>query len=62
MFADGPIVVGGGGSDLRLFHEYGIPAVLYGPGGDNAHGVDEYVEIDQLTDFCLILANLLCQS
>jgi acetylornithine deacetylase len=58
-FPDGPIVVGGGGSDLRLFNQYGIPAVLYGPGGDNAHGVDEYVEADQLADFCLILANLL---
>jgi acetylornithine deacetylase len=62
VFADGPIVVGGGGSDLRLFHEYGIPAVLYGPGGEGAHGVDEYVEIEQLIEFCLVLANLLSES
>lgn len=32
--------------DLFLFHQFGIPAVLLGPRGDNYHGKDEWVSID----------------
>lgn len=42
-----PAVVGiEGPCDLFLFHEWGIPAVLWGPSGGNVHGADEYVELD----------------
>ncbi len=58
-FKEGPLIAGAGGSDLRLFHEFDIPAVLYGPAGDNSHGTDEYVETRELMDFCLIMTNLL---
>jgi acetylornithine deacetylase len=32
----------------RLNGYGGSPAVIYGPGGANAHGADEYVEIEEL--------------
>jgi acetylornithine deacetylase len=37
-----------GPCDLFVFHEFGIPAVLWGPRGGNIHAADEYVEIDSL--------------
>lgn len=46
-----PMVVGGGGSDLRVPVLYaGSPTVLWGPGGGPIHSVDEWVSIDQLVD------------
>jgi len=47
-----PIVIGGGGSDLRCLTKYAeTPAVVFGGGtGEGAHGIDEYVEIDSLID------------
>ncbi len=43
-----PPPVGGieGPCDMFAFHEFGIPAVLWGPRGGNTHAADEYVEID----------------
>ncbi len=43
-------VVGGieGPCDMFAFHEFGIPAVLWGPRGGNTHAADEYVEIDSV--------------
>lgn len=35
-----------GPCDLYLFHEFGMPAILWGPKGGNTHAADEYVEID----------------
>ena len=34
--------------DTRHYLAYGIPSVCYGPLGGNAHGVDEYLELDTL--------------
>ena len=38
-----PPVVGIESCDLYVFHEFGIPAVLWGPRGGSTHGADEYV-------------------
>ena len=45
-----PVVGIEGPCDLYIFHRYGIPAVLWGPRGGNAHGADEYVELDSVVD------------
>ena len=37
-----------GHCDMFVFHEFGIPAVLWGARGGNTHAADEYVEIDSL--------------
>jgi len=39
-----------GPCDMFVFHEFGIPALLWGPHGGNAHMPDEYVEIDSLME------------
>lgn len=40
---------GDGTSDLHSFNLYShTPAVIYGPNGGNAHGVDEYVDLDSI--------------
>ena len=37
------------GSDARKLSRAGIPTILFGPGSiDQAHSVDEYIEVDQL--------------
>ena len=38
-------------SDARFFTEKGIPAVLFGPEGENIHGEQEHVEIKTLKKF-----------
>ncbi|MCZ2154139.1 MAG: M20/M25/M40 family metallo-hydrolase [Bryobacterales bacterium] len=44
-----PLVQGiEGPCDMFVFHEFGIPAVLWGATGANLHQPDEYVEIDSL--------------
>lgn len=44
-----PMVVGGGGNDLRLPVLYANkPAVLFGPRGSKVHSVDEWVEIAEV--------------
>jgi acetylornithine deacetylase len=37
-----------GPCDMFIFHEFNIPAVLWGPTGGNTHAADEYVEIDSM--------------
>lgn len=37
-----------GPCDMYVFHEFGIPALLWGARGGNTHMQDEYVEIDSL--------------
>jgi len=36
------------GLDTRFAQYFGFPAVAFGPGGDNTHGFDEYVDLDTL--------------
>jgi acetylornithine deacetylase len=46
-----PEVVGiEGPCDLFVFHEFGIPAVLWGPAGGNTHGSDEFVSLSSVRE------------
>jgi len=53
-----PMPAGGGGSDLRCLVKYAnTPSVVFGGGtGGNAHGIDEYLNIESLIDSTKILA------
>ncbi|HUS06678.1 MAG TPA: M20/M25/M40 family metallo-hydrolase, partial [Bryobacteraceae bacterium] len=49
IYGNAPLVQGiEGPCDMFVFHEFGTPAVLWGPRGGNTHNPDEYVEIDSL--------------
>ena len=48
-------------SDARFFVTHGIPAVVFGPGGGNVHGDDEWVDLAQVDRFYRIL-ELLCRE
>ncbi len=37
-----------GGSDARLFRDYGVPSILYGPTWHGMAGIDEYITIEDL--------------
>jgi acetylornithine deacetylase len=57
-----PLVQGiEGPCDMFVFHDFGIPAVLWGPRGGNTHNADEYVEIDSLVDATKTLASFVCR-
>lgn len=44
-------------SELAWYSERGIPGVIFGPGRiAQAHGPDEYVEVDQLVTACKVMA------
>jgi acetylornithine deacetylase len=47
--------------DMYVFHQFGTPAVLWGPRGGNAHNADEYVEIDSLLDAASVLLTFVCR-
>jgi acetylornithine deacetylase len=49
-----------GPCDLFVFHEFGIPALLWGPSGANLHMPDEYVEIDSLLTATKALLHFVC--
>ncbi len=56
-----PAVVGiEGPCDLYVFHEFGIPAVLWGPRGGNTHAADEYVELDSVVAAAKALLLFVC--
>lgn len=44
-----------GPCDMYVFHEFGVPAVLWGARGGNVHHVDEYVEIDSVVHAAKVL-------
>ncbi len=50
-----------GPCDMYVFHDFGIPALLWGPRGGNAHMPDEYVEIDSLVESTKALLTFVCQ-
>ena len=43
-------------ADTRFSQYFGFPSVTFGPGGDNPHGADEYVDLDTLETATKILA------
>ncbi|MPZ17801.1 MAG: M20/M25/M40 family metallo-hydrolase [Luteitalea sp.] len=47
--------------DMYVFHQLGVPAVLWGPSGGNTHSTDEYVEIDSLVRAAKALLGLVCR-
>jgi acetylornithine deacetylase len=50
-----------GGSDLRIFTEYGkIPALLFGPGGGGLHAVDEFVIANDVIDITKAIVSTIC--
>ncbi len=46
---------------LFLFHEFGMPALLWGPRGGNTHAADEYVELDTLDQAAEALLDMVCR-
>ena len=57
-----PEVVGiEGPCDMFVFHQFGIPAVLWGPRGGNTHAADEYVELDSVIAATKILLLFVCR-
>ncbi len=53
---EGKFIGSGGATDCKAFILKGIPAVAFGPGDDNvAHLANEYLGIDELTDFTRIV-------
>jgi succinyl-diaminopimelate desuccinylase len=40
-----------GAADGRHYSAYGMPAVIFGPGGDGQHGPEEYVDLTTLTPY-----------
>jgi acetylornithine deacetylase len=51
-----PVIAGiEGPCDMYVFHEFGVPAVLWGPRGSNTHAADEYVEIDSVVAAAQVL-------
>ena len=53
-----PVVGTRGSTDARYFAPHGAKCVNYGPGDDrsNAHGADEHVRIDQVSDVGAVVA------
>jgi acetylornithine deacetylase len=56
-----PVVGIEGPCDLYMFHEFGVPAVLWGPRGGNTHAADEYVELDSVVAAAKALLLFICQ-
>jgi acetylornithine deacetylase len=57
-----PVVAGiEGPCDMYVFHEFGIPAVLWGARGGNTHAADEYVELDSVTNAAKALLLFVCR-
>ncbi|MBI2685856.1 MAG: M20/M25/M40 family metallo-hydrolase [Acidobacteria bacterium] len=50
-----------GPCDLWIFHEFGIPAVLWGAKGGNIHAADEYLDIDSAVDAAAVLLRFICE-
>jgi acetylornithine deacetylase len=57
-----PLVQGiEGPCDMYVFHEFGMPAVLWGARGGNTHNPDEFVEIDSLVEAAAVLLTFVCR-
>lgn len=49
------------GLDNRLAQYFNIPALSFGPNGENIHGVNEYVDLDSVIDCTKILASFIIE-
>ncbi len=56
-----PVVGIEGPCDMFVFHQFGIPAVLWGPRGGNTHAADEYVELDSVVAATKVLLLFVCR-
>ncbi|MBI3681750.1 MAG: M20/M25/M40 family metallo-hydrolase [Acidobacteria bacterium] len=56
-----PVVGIEGPCDMYIFHEFGIPAVLWGPRGGNTHAADEYLELDSAVAAAKTLLLFVCR-
>ena len=50
-----------GPCDMYVFHEFGIPALLWGARGGNTHVADEYVELDSVVLSAKVLLTFVCK-
>jgi succinyl-diaminopimelate desuccinylase len=50
------------GSDLRFYSDKSIPAVIFGPLGENYHGKDEFIYIYSLKLYYLALSNFVNEN
>ncbi|HEY3440755.1 MAG TPA: M20/M25/M40 family metallo-hydrolase [Paludibaculum sp.] len=50
-----------GPCDAFVFHQFGVPAILWGPTGGNTHGADEYVDIESLVQSTQALLLFVCR-
>src|SRR5699024_2317604 len=46
-------------TDIRAFHEFGIPATCYGAKGENMHGINEYIDLVTLKKATQTLISLI---
>jgi len=52
-------------TDAAILGAAGIPTVIFGPGGEGLHGIDEYVRIDEVfacRDALVALARMYCEG
>ena len=49
------------GLDTRFTQYFGIPALSFGPNGENLHGVNEYVDLDSVIDCTKVLASFIIE-
>ena len=57
-----PVVQGiEGPCDMYVFHEFGVPAVLWGARGANTHNPDEYVELSSVERAAAALLSFVCR-
>jgi len=55
-----PVKGGPYSCDLFVFHQFDVPAVLFGARSDNSHGKDEWVNVDDLVELVAIYAQAIC--
>lgn len=50
-----------GPCDMFVFHQFGVPALLWGAKGGNTHHADEYVDIESLVKAAKVLLAFVCR-
>jgi|TARA_Y100000310_G_scaffold337546_1_gene424860 tripeptide aminopeptidase len=52
------LAIANGGLDANYLNTLGVPTVTLGAGQHNPHTIDEYIDIDEYSDGCRLLAHL----